>query len=127
MPQFDQRHVLDVYHTLQQAGTSDAALLHAVLLHDTGKVDQRGQPIPLLYYGLFVVLQRLAPGLYQRAAAHGSGALRPFATHATHELRSVTYAEQAGSPAEVIAILRDYAEGRTSEACRALAWADDLN
>lgn len=127
MSQFDQRHVLDVYHTLQSAGMTDPALLQAALLHDTGKVDLQGRQIPLVYYGLFVVLRRFAPAWYARAATHGGGLLHPFATHANHEQRSVHYVEQANSSPAVVAILRDYAAQRVTAATQALAWADDLN
>ncbi len=127
MPRFDQRHCLDVYRTLRGGGHSDPLLLRAALIHDCGKVDDQGRPIPLLYYGLFVVLRRLAPGLYARAARYGRGPLRPFAIHAAHERRSADLAAAAGSPAGLVAILRDYAERRNTPATTALHWADDLN
>src|SRR5262245_50558154 len=58
MPRYDRRHCLDVYHTLRRGGHNDLMLLRAALIHDCGKVDDAGQPIPLLYYGVFVVLRR---------------------------------------------------------------------
>jgi hypothetical protein len=126
MPLFDQRHSLDVYHTLARAGHDDPALLKAALLHDCGKVDDDGRPLPLVYYGLFVVLKRLAPALYARAARSGRPALRPFAVHAEHDLRSAHMAEAAGNH-DVAAILRDYAARRGTVQTRALSWADNLN
>ena len=63
MLRHDQRHCLDVYQLLVGGGYADPLLLRAALLHDCGKVDDNGRPIPLLYYGLFVVLKRLAPVL----------------------------------------------------------------
>ncbi|HEU4326864.1 MAG TPA: hypothetical protein VFS21_27235 [Roseiflexaceae bacterium] len=127
MPRFDQRHCLDVYQTLRGGGHDDPLLLRAALIHDCGKVDDEGRPIPLLYYGLFVVLRRLAPGLYTRAARYGRGPLRPFAVHAAHERRSADLAAAAGSPPGLVAILRDYADRRTTPTTTALHWADDLN
>jgi predicted HD phosphohydrolase len=127
MPLFDQRHCLDVMHTLQQAGHNDIALLKAALLHDCGKVDDQGRGIPLIYYGIFVVLKILAPALYQAAVRNGQGLLAPFVIHATHDLRSAQLAEQAGSPTETVAILRDYAGKPTRAATRLLAWADEKN
>jgi hypothetical protein len=126
MPLFDQRHCLDVYQALMRAGHADTYLLRAALLHDCGKVDDGGQPIPLLYYGLFVVLLRLAPQLYHRAARHGRGLLRPFATHAAHEERAVTLARGAGTAPETLAILDDLAAGRETAETLALRWADDM-
>jgi hypothetical protein len=127
MPIFDQRHSLDVLHALARAGDDDPHLLRAALLHDCGKVDDEGRPIPLLYYGVFVVLLRLAPGLYRRAARDGRGPLRPFATHAAHEERAAALAEAAGAPPETLAILRDYAARRRTPHTLALAQADDLS
>jgi hypothetical protein len=127
MPRYDQRHCLDVYRTLRRGGYTDPLLLRAALLHDCGKVDDDGRPIPLLYYGLFVVLKRLLPGLYELAARRGRGVLRPFATHAAHEQRGAALAQAAGSPPELVAILRDYAARRTTEQTAALHWADEQN
>ena len=125
MPRFDQRHCLDVYYTLVRGGHDDPLLLRAALLHDCGKVDDDGRPIPLIYYGLFVVLKRLAPALYARAARDGRGPLWPFAVHAVHEERSALLAAAAGSAPEVVAILRDYAARRASPPAAALYWADE--
>jgi hypothetical protein len=125
MPQHDQRHCLDVYRVLRRGGYDDPLLLRAALLHDCGKVDDNGRPIPLLYYGLFVVLKRAAPALYAWAARDGRGPLHPFAIHATHDERSARMAAAVGSPPELVATLRDYAERRMTERTRALAWADN--
>ncbi|MFN8503639.1 hypothetical protein [Kouleothrix sp.] len=127
MPRHDQRHCLDVYHTLRAAGHDDPLLLRAALLHDCGKVDDDGRPIPLLYYGVFVVLLRLLPGLYRAAARHGRGPLRPFAVHAAHDERSAAMAERAGSPAALVCILRDYGARRATPQTLALGWADQQN
>ena len=125
MPQRDQRHCLDVYQLLVGSGYADPLLLRAALLHDCGKVDDDGRPIPLPYYGLFVVLKRVAPALYAGAARDGRGPLRPFAIHAAHDERSAGMAEAAGSPSELIATLRDYAARRITDRTRALSWADN--
>jgi hypothetical protein len=125
MPGYDQRHCLSVYTLLRRGGYEDPLLLRAALLHDCGKVDDDGRPIPLLYYGLFVVLKRLAPALYARAARDGRGPLRPFAIHIAHDERSARMAEAAGSPPELVATLRDYAARRTTERTSALSWADN--
>jgi hypothetical protein len=125
MPQHDQRHCLDVYRLLVGGGYHDPLLLRAALLHDCGKVDDDGRPIPLLYYGLFVILKRAAPALYEWAARDGRGLLKPFAVHAAHDERSARMVEAAGSPAEVVATLYDYAERRMTERTKALSWADN--
>lgn len=127
MPLFDRRHSLDVYQTLVQAGHIDQQLLKAALLHDCGKVDDDGRPIPLLYYGLFVVLKALLPGLYWLAVRDGRGWWRPFVVHAQHDQRSALLVEQAGGHPELVAILRDYGAGCTLQATHLLAWADNQN
>jgi hypothetical protein len=127
MPRFDQRHCLDVYHTLTRAGHDDPLLLRAALIHDCGKVADDGRAIPLVYYGLFVVLKRFAPALYRNAASQGRGLLWPFAIHAVHEQRAALLAEMVGSPPELVAILRDYAAHRVNERTAALVWADERN
>ena len=127
MPRFDQRHCLDVYHTLARAGHDDPLLLRAALIHDCGKVADDGRAIPLIYYGLFVVLKRFAPSLYRHAADDGSGLLWPFTIHSAHEQRSALLAEMVGSPPELVAILRDYAARRVNDRTAALVWADERN
>jgi hypothetical protein len=127
MPRFDQRHCLDVYHTLVRSGYTDPLLLRAALIHDCGKVDDAGRPIPLVYYGIFVIVQKVAPALYRWAAQHECGPLRPFAIHAAHDTRSALLAEAAGCPPALVAILRDYATRRMTEHTTALAWADEQN
>lgn len=127
MPRFDRRHSLDVYWTLVRAGHSDVALLKAALLHDCGKVAPDGSTIPLLYYGIIVILKALAPQLYQRAAANGRGVFAPIALHAIHERQSVALLTAAASDPLVIAIVEDYAGACILPATRLLKWADDLN
>ena len=127
MSRFDRRHCLDVYHTLTRAGHDDPLLLRAALIHDCGKVADDGRTIPLVYYGLFVVMKRFAPALYRRAAGDGRGPLWPFAVHAAHEQRAAQLAEIVGSPPELVAILRDYAERRVNQRTAALMWADEHN
>jgi hypothetical protein len=127
MPRHDQRHCLDVYHTLVRGGYDDPLLLRAALIHDCGKVDDDGRPIPLVYYGIFVMLKKLAPSLYERAARDGQGLLRPFAIHAAHDERSALLAEAVGSPPEMVATLRDYSARRVNRRTQALQWADERN
>lgn len=125
MAPFDQRHCLDVYNTLVAAGYDDPILLRAALLHDCGKVDDDGRPIPLLYYGMFVIMQAVTPSLYDQAARSGRRVLRPFAVHATHERRAALLAEAVGSPPELVALLHDYSAQAATPRTQALRWADE--
>lgn len=125
LPRHARRHALDVCGTLRAAGQHDAVLLRAALLHDCGKADDEGRPIPLPYYAAFVVLRRLLPALYQAAAASGRGPLRPFRIHAEHELRSAQRAAAVGSPPEVVAIIQGYQQAAAGSPGAWLRWADD--
>ena len=72
----------------------------------------------------FVVVQIIV-ALYAWAARDGRGPLHSFTIHASHDQRSARLAEAAGSPPELVATLRDYAERRVTERTRALSWADN--
>ncbi len=127
MPLFDRRHSLDVYQTLIQAGHTDEHLLKAALLHDCGKIDDDGRPIPLIYYGVFVVLKALLPKLYWWAVGNGRGILRPFVVHAAHDQRSAMLVARAGGHPDLVAILNDYGAERALQATHLLSWADNQN
>jgi predicted HD phosphohydrolase len=127
MPLFDRRHSLDVYHTLVRAGHIDPHLLKAALLHDCGKVDDSGRPIPLLYYGLFVILKAILPRLYWWAVRNGRGLLWPFVIHSTHDQRSAMLVARAGGHPDLVAILHDYGVECRLPATQLLSWADNQN
>ena len=127
MAPFDQRHCIDVYTTLVRNGCQDSTLLRASLLHDCGKVDDNGRPIPLVYYGVFVVLKRFMPELYTFAASKSHGICSPFAIHNTHELRSVQLLQAAGGSSDIVSLLQDYADHRQTPQTYALQWADNQN
>jgi hypothetical protein len=127
MSRFDQRHCLDVYHTLVRGGHTDPLLLRAALIHDCGKVADDGRTIPLVYYGVFVILQRFAPEIYRQAVSSSRGLLWPFAVHAAHAERSAWLAAAVGSPPDLVDILHDYAARRTNPRTVALRWADEQN
>jgi hypothetical protein len=125
MAGFDQRHCLDVAQVLSRSGQREPALLRAALLHDCGKVGDDGVPIPLLYYGVFVVLRRFAPPLYRQGVRHAHGPLRHFAVHAAHEQRALMLCRAAGSEAATLTILHDYATRHRTTQTAWLRWADD--
>ena len=66
MARSDQRHALDVYHTLRRAGYDDEALLQAALLHDVGKAATR---LSIWHRAAVVMMNRLVPQWLVRLAA----------------------------------------------------------
>jgi hypothetical protein len=124
MPTYDQRHCLDVYQTLVDAGHSDPLLLRAAIFHDCGKVDDDGRPMGLGWYILATLLKKL-PALYLAAAASGRGPLRPIRIYAEHAWRGAQMAAAAGSPPEIVAILRHYHDPAPTGMAAILQWADE--
>ncbi len=124
MPIYDQRHCLDVYRTLVDAGHSDPLLLRAAIFHDCGKVDDDGMPMSLGWYILVTLLKRI-PLLYHTAAASGRGPLRPVRIYAEHAWRGAQMAAAAGSPPEIVAILRHYHDPAPTGLAAILQWADE--
>lgn len=123
MPVYDQRHCLDVYQTLVDAGHTDPHLLRAAIFHDCGKVDDDGRSMFLGWYVAVTLLKKL-PWLYTAAAASGRGPLRPIRVYAEHAWRGSRMAAAAGSPPEVVAIIRHYHDESPSGPAALLQWAD---
>lgn len=122
MPRYDQRHCLDVYHTLVRAGHNDPLLLRAAIFHDCGKLDDHGRPMPLAWYVLATLLKR-SPTLYLAAAR----LLPPVGIYAAHAWRGAQMAAVAGSPPEVVATIRHYHDPAPSGRAKLLQWADEQN
>ena len=125
MPRRDRRHCLDVHGRLVAAGVDDPLLLRAALFHDTGKVDQRGRPVPLLWYGGLVVFRRLWPRAYARLAASPRSWRRTFFYYAHHGPLGAELARAAGSPPEICAILRHYHDDAPTGRAAILQRADE--
>jgi len=125
MPRYDQRHCLDVYYTLYNAGYHDPLLLRAALIHDCGKVDDDGRGIPLLWYGLITLLKKYTPPLYAVLAIRGGGMLRPVQIYADHAWRGARMSAAAGSPPEIIVTLRHYHDSAPVDRAALLQWADE--
>lgn len=127
MSLYDQRHCLDVYATLYAAGHRDPLLLRAALIHDCGKVDAAGRPLALPWYVLITLLKRLTPPLYRAAAASGRGWLHPVRVYAEHAWRGSRLAVAAGSPPELVMIIRHYHDLTPTGRAALLQWADEQN
>ncbi|GAB4448143.1 MAG: HDIG domain-containing protein [Chloroflexi bacterium OHK40] len=120
MPPYDQRHCLDVHHTLVAAGHRDPLLLRAALFHDCGKLDDDGRPMPIGWYVAATLLKR-APALYLVAAR----ICPPVRRYAEHAWRGARMAAQAGSPPEIVAIIRHYHDPTPGGRAALLKWADE--
>jgi len=150
MARSDQRHSLDVMHTLRQAGHHDRDLLQAALLHDAGKsVPAGGKPstgrgplqrLTVWHRTAVVLMQKATPGRLARLAADGRGWKRPLAIHVQHAQTSADLAAQAGCTPKVVALIREHHTQRPSGAsaqndastsvddqAALLRWADEQN
>lgn len=105
MPRRDQRHCLDVFHALRQAGHDDASLLQAALLHDVGKA---GQGLNLLYRTFIVLMRYVVPYQFERLAADGRGWRSPLAAHARHAAVGAELTAQAHGSADVVWLIRHH-------------------
>ena len=140
----DQRHALDVYHTLRQKGHTNSHLLAAALLHDAGKATAR---LPAWQRAVIVLLDRFAPRLLNRlsqrqpqgrtlppsgpAAARGAqadgdslpeaaapgaaGWRRPFVVHARHAQVGARWAQEAGCSPSTVALIRRHHDALASD------------
>jgi hypothetical protein len=125
----DQRHGLAVYHTLRQAGHTDAQLLAAALLHDVGKAAAQ---LPPWQRAIIVLLNRLAPrlllclgreesqgcvlsGSTERSTERSRRRLakvlpqswrRPFIVHVHHPEVGARWAQEAGCSPLTVALIR---------------------
>ncbi len=120
MPSYDQRHSMDVVHTLGQLGARDSELLAMALLHDIGKVGDDGRSLSLWWYGWWVLLRRVT-SLRMWALSR----FEPLRRCASHEQRSAAVAAAAGARAEVVALLHQVAIGGEDVRLRVFAEADD--
>jgi putative nucleotidyltransferase with HDIG domain len=107
----DQRHSLDVFHTLQRRGCQDRDLLLAALLHDVGKGEVR------LWHRVLYVLLRTGPsGLLRRLAQpNGAGWRRALASINEHGRRGATLAQKAGAPPAVVELIRNHQRKHLSD------------
>ncbi|MBX0327937.1 hypothetical protein K2Z83_09645 [Oscillochloris sp. ZM17-4] len=124
MPTYDQRHCLDVYQTLVDAGQRAPLLLRAAIVHDCGKVDDDGQTMGLGWYIVATILKHM-PGLYLALARGGRGPLRPLHVYAEHAWRGARMAAEAGSPPEIVHALRHYHDPAPTGMAATLKWADE--
>ncbi len=135
----DQRHALEVYRTLRQAGHTNPQLLAAALLHDVGKAAAR---LPPWKRAVIVLLNHFAPRLLTRLS-HGElkghalslpkGCRRAFIVHACHPKVGAHWARDAGCLPLTVALIRRHEDKLASckteedQLLAALQAADSVN
>ncbi len=125
MRRIDQRHGLDVFRTLYDAGHREAALLQAALLHDLGKSAGR---LTIFHRVAVVLLDRFAPAWLERLAQDGRGWRSGFAVHARHAEVGARWMAQAGCSPEVVALVAQHHRSNSHDALlAALRLADGQN
>jgi len=123
MSPIDQRHCLDVLHTLLRQGRSDPDLLRAALLHDVGK---RG--IRLWHRVAGVLLGAFWPTLLEKLAVNRPQSwLYGFYIYRYHADLSAELAERSGCPPSVVELVRGHHTLPENEQAQALQEADKLS
>jgi hypothetical protein len=100
----DQRHSLDVLHTLHARGQNDAVLQSAALLHDVGKGHIR-----LWHRVAYVVIRAISPRLLRKLASSDDASWRgALAAIANHAERGASLVRAAGASDEVVHLVRTH-------------------
>jgi hypothetical protein len=111
MPRQDQRHSLEVLHTLQAAGDVPPALALAALLHDCAK--HRGG-IRLWHRVAVVLIKEFDPGRMNRwrntEAPAPNNWRYPFWAHVHHAEDGARLAAQAGCDPLAVALIRHHGD-----------------
>lgn len=108
----DQRHALDVYRALCQAGHTAPHLLAAALLHDVGKAAAR---LYAWQRAIIVLLGRFAPHLLARLSEGRPRSWnRPFVVHAQHPEIGARWAQEAGCSPLTVALIRRHQDKPSS-------------
>jgi len=136
MPRPEQRHALNVWHSLKSAGYEQSELAQAALLHDVAKY--RGG-VKLFHRVAVVLIKAFAPGIWQQlkelAEPSRTDWRYPLWAHANHPAGSAALAAAAGCSPEAVDLIRRHQEvlapsqSRTSAETllAALQAADDEN
>jgi hypothetical protein len=125
MHRIDQRHCLDVFHTLYRAGYRDAELLRAALLHDVGKTAGR---MTIFHRVAVVLMGKAAPDLLARLAHSGRKWTRGFAVHALHPQVGAQLVGGTDTPQVALLVKGHHdPDPQRDTQMAALHWADGQN
>ena len=139
LPRYEQRHALNVLHTLRgMADGTEQAVMQAALLHDVGKTnfaDGRRVSVPIWLKVANVGLQKSVGLRRAQWLLVAIGGTNPhtwryvFTLQATHEARGAEIVRAAGLDARVVALVDGYGQMAVAgdAGAQALQKADDLN
>ncbi len=99
MSPMDQHHCLSVFRLLLGEGETEPSLLRAALLHDVGKTIG---PVRIWHRVLAVLVNAVAPRLWDRIDEQPGTWRYPFYVHRQHAALGATLAEEAGCPPDVV-------------------------
>lgn len=123
----DQAHHLDVYRRLQAAGCDDPDLLLTALLHDCGKVDERGRA-GVSQRTLLVLLNPRFPAMLRRAGSEaGNGWRHGLYLAIEHPRLGAALARVSGCSERVCWLIEHHHDraGSSDDALRLLKRVDD--
>lgn len=133
MDRVDQYHGLAVFRALREAGETETSLLQAALLHDVGKTMG---PVRIWHRVVAVLVNALAPQLWERMDAEPGARLYPLYVHREHASLGAELARRAGCSPEVVWLIAHHEDRpprslggstRESELLAALQAADEVN
>jgi hypothetical protein len=112
MPPEDQSHGIAVLAALTSEGESDAPLLQAALLHDSGKACAG---VGVLHRSARVMLSWAWPSLWKWLAGEPTGWRRPFWVVANHPERGAVWVSAAGGGAMLAELVRHHEDEAPAE------------
>jgi hypothetical protein len=124
LPVAYQRHHLDVYRRLWQAGCRDGDVLAAALLHDVGKVDGRRR-VWLWQRVAAVLLGRWPALLAQLGEPSAGGWCYGFYLHVHHPAIGAARAAALGCSPRTVALIAAHQETASADPALALLRAAD--
>lgn len=132
MPKVDRHHCLAVFRALRESSETEKSLLQAALLHDVGKAVG---PVRIWHRVIAVLINALAPWLWEGIDGQPGTWRYPFYVHRQHAALGAELALQAGCSPEAVWLIAHHedgrqkigAGGRESELLAALQVADELN
>lgn len=121
----DQRHSLNVFYQLSEAGHDDRELLQAALLHDVGKA-RAG--LGICHRVAIVLLRAIRPGLVRGIGSADRRSWRnPFWVHQHHGQLGAELVARRGGSKKLVELVRHHQHPSAEPLAQALYRADGEN